>query len=92
MELIDNHIKLLLKNKDLQNPNSFEDLGYNFFGPIVFNFFDWLRNEINECDLVLFNSREGYFLYKYMKYLKKNIIYHNTLILKHHENYQQLHL
>ena len=61
MELIDNHIKLLLQNKDLQNPNSFEDLGYTFFGPIIFNFFDWLRNEVEECDLVLFNSREGYF-------------------------------
>jgi len=61
MELIDKHIKLLLQHKDLQNPNSFEDLGYNFFGPIVFNFFDWLRKELDGCDLVLFNSREGYF-------------------------------
>jgi len=71
MELIDNHIKLLLKNKDLQNPNSFEDLGYNFFGPIVFNFFDWLRNEINECDLVLFNSREGYFFIQIYEIFKE---------------------
>ncbi len=71
MELIDKHIKLLLQNKDLQNPNSFEDLGYNFFGPIVFNFFYWLKNEINECDLILFNSREGYFFIQIYELFKQ---------------------
>ncbi len=71
MELIDKHIKLLLQHRDLQNPNSFEDLGYNFFGPIVFNFFDWLRKELDGCDLVLFNSREGYFFIKIYELFKE---------------------
>jgi hypothetical protein len=71
MELIDRHIKLLLQNRDLQNPNSFEDLGYNFFGPIVFNFFEWLRNELEGCDLVLFNSREGYFFIQIYELFKE---------------------
>lgn len=62
MESIDNCIKDLLKNKDLRNPDSFEDLGYLFFGPLVFNFFAWLKSEVIDCDLILFNSREGYFL------------------------------
>ena len=51
-----------LITKDLQNPVSLEDLGYNYFGPLVFNFFYWLKDEVNNGDLVLFNSREGYFL------------------------------
>ncbi len=71
MQLIDRHIKLLLENRDLENPNSFEDLGYNFFGPIVFNFFDWLRNELEACDLVLFNSREGYFFIEIYELFKE---------------------
>ena len=64
MTEIDKHIKLLLDNKDLENPTSFEELGYMFLGPMVFNFFIWLKNEIQNCDKVLFNSREGYFLQK----------------------------
>ena len=51
-----------LINKDLQHPNTLEELGYNYFGPLVFNFFYWLKNEVSDGDLVLFNSREGYFL------------------------------
>lgn len=62
MNSIDHYTKLLLKNKDLQNPNSFEELGYIFFGPLLFNFFIWLKSEIKTDELVLFNSREGYFL------------------------------
>jgi len=62
MELIDKHIKLLLDKKDLKNPNSFEELGYIFFGPLLFNFFIWLKSEIQSDELILFNSREGYFL------------------------------
>jgi hypothetical protein len=61
MTEIDKHIKLLLDKKDWQNPNSFEELGYIFLGPMVFNFFIWLKSEIGECDKILFNSREGYF-------------------------------
>jgi hypothetical protein len=58
---IDKHIKLLLDKKDWQNPNSFEELGYVFLGPMVFNFFIWLKSELGSCDKILFNSREGYF-------------------------------
>ena len=61
MTEIDNHIKLLLDKKDWQNPNSFEELGYIFVGPMVFNFFIWLKSELGHCDKILFNSREGYF-------------------------------
>jgi len=61
MTEIDNHIKLLLDKKDWQNPNSFEELGYIFLGPLVFNFFAWLKLELGDCDKILFNSREGYF-------------------------------
>jgi hypothetical protein len=62
MYSIDHYTKLLLKDKDLKNPNSFEELGYIFFGPLVFNFFIWLKSEIETDELILFNSREGYFL------------------------------
>ena len=61
MTEIDNHIKLLLDKKDWQNPNSFEELGYIFLGPMVFNFFAWLKLQLGDCDKILFNSREGYF-------------------------------
>ena len=61
MTQIDNYTKSLLDKKDWQNPNSFEELGYIFLGPMVLNFFMWLKLEITNCDLVLFNSREGYF-------------------------------
>jgi hypothetical protein len=52
----------LLKDKDFGNPKSLEELGYIFFGPLVFNYFFWLKDEVNDGDLILFNSREGYFL------------------------------
>jgi hypothetical protein len=61
MTEIDKHTKLLLDKKDLQNPNSFEELGYIFIGPVVFNFFMWLKSELENTDKILFNSREGYF-------------------------------
>jgi hypothetical protein len=62
MYSIDHYTKLLLKDKDLKNPNSFEELGYIFLGPLLFNFFIWLKSEIKTDELILFNSREGYFL------------------------------
>jgi len=62
MYSIDHYTKLLLDKRDLQNPNSFEELGYIFFGPLLFNFFIWLKSEIETDELILFNSREGYFL------------------------------
>jgi hypothetical protein len=61
MTQIDNYTKLLLDKKDLQNPKSFEELGYIFIGPMVFNFFIWLKSELGNTDKILFNSREGYF-------------------------------
>ena len=61
MTEIDKHTKLLLDKKDLQNPKSFEELGYIFIGPMVFNFFMWLKSELGNTDKILFNSREGYF-------------------------------
>jgi hypothetical protein len=56
---ITNH---LLKDKDFGNPKSLEELGYIFFGPLVFNYLFWLKDEIKDGDVILFNSREGYFL------------------------------
>ena len=50
MTEIDNHTK------------SLEELGYKYFGPLIFNYFDWLKTEIGDCDKILFNSREGLFL------------------------------
>lgn len=52
----------LLKDKDFGNPQSLEELGYIFFGPLIFNYFFWLKDEVKDGDLILFNSREGYFL------------------------------
>ena len=52
----------LLKDKDFGNPNSLEELGYIFFGPLVFNYLFWLKDEVKDGDVILFNSREGYFL------------------------------
>jgi hypothetical protein len=71
MKSIDDYTKLLLKDKDLENPNSFEELGYIFFGPLLFNFFIWLKSEIKTDELILFNSREGYFLKEIYEIFKK---------------------
>ncbi len=62
MTIIDKHIGLLLDNKNWKNPNSFEEFGYIYFGPLLFNFFIWLKFELEDCDKILFNSREGFFL------------------------------
>jgi hypothetical protein len=68
---IDYHTDLLLKDKDWQNPNSLEELGYIYFGPLLFNYFAWLKSELNGCDKVLFNSREGLFLLNIYDIFKK---------------------
>lgn len=62
MNTIDYQTKLLLNNKKWEYPQSLEELGYIYFGPLLFNYFVWLKSEINDCDKILFNSREGYFL------------------------------
>ncbi len=50
---------MLLTNR---NPQTLEELGSTYIGPLVFNYFKWLIDNLNDADLVLFNSREGYFL------------------------------
>lgn len=64
-------MKTLLEKKDIQNPKSFEDIGYIYFGPLIFSFFEWLRDEVVDSDLILFNSREGYFLNQIYKIFQK---------------------
>lgn len=73
----------LLKDKDWENPKSLEELGYIFFGPLVFNYFFWLKDEIVDGDLILFNSRDGYFLNQIyedfkLKYNLPNSVYFKT--------------
>jgi len=77
MTEIDLHIKSLLDKKDLQNPKSFEDLGYCFFGPLLFNFFIWLKPSLKNCDKLLFNSREGNFLIEIYKLFKDKFLLPN---------------
>lgn len=62
MNTIDYQTKLLLDNKKWEYPQSLEELGYIYFGPLLFNYFVWLKSEIGDSDKILFNSREGYFL------------------------------
>lgn len=83
MKTIDDITNELLKNKSWENTNSLEELGYTFFGPLVFNYFYWLKDEIQDGDLILFNSREGYFLnqiYQHfkLKYNLPNSVYFKT--------------
>ena len=61
MSGITNQIKLL-KDCNWETPQSLEELGYIYFGPLLFNYFAWLVTEINDSDKILFNSREGLFL------------------------------
>ena len=65
------------------HPKSLEELGYTFFGPLVFNYFNWLKDEVKDGDLILFNSREGYFLNELyqdfkIKYNLPNSVYFKT--------------
>jgi len=57
---------------NIKQPKSFEELGYTYFGPLLFNFFLWLQTEVTDSDKVLFNSREGFFLQKIYKQLQEN--------------------
>lgn len=50
---------------------SLEELGYKYFGPLIFNYFDWLNTEIGDCDKILFNSREGFFLQEIYELFKE---------------------
>lgn len=51
--------------------NSLEELGYTYFGPLLFNYFDWLKTEIGDSDKILFNSREGFFLQEIYELFKE---------------------
>jgi hypothetical protein len=67
----------------VKKPESLEELGYIFFGPLVFNYFNWLKDEVKDGDLILFNSREGYFLNEIyhqfkIKYELPNSVYFKT--------------
>lgn len=62
MNTIDYQTKILLDNKKWEYPQSLEELGYIYFGPLIFNYFVWLKSEIGDSDKILFNSREGFFL------------------------------
>ena len=50
---------------------SLEELGYTYFGPLLFNYFDWLKSEIGNSDKILFNSREGLFLQEIYELFKE---------------------
>jgi len=60
--MITHQTKLLLDKGDWESITSLEDLGYIYFGPLLFNYFDWLKTEIEDSDKIFFNSREGLFL------------------------------
>ena len=72
----------LLKDKDFGNPNSLEELGYIFFGPLVFNYLFWLKDEVKDGDLILFNSREGYFLNEIYQLFKEKYHLPNSVYFK----------
>lgn len=60
--MISYQTKLLLDKGDWVSIKSLEDLGYIYYGPLLFNYFDWLKDEVGDSDKILFNSREGLFL------------------------------
>jgi hypothetical protein len=72
----------LLKDKDFGNPNSLEELGYIFFGPLVFNYLFWLKDEVKDGDLILFNSREGYFLNELYQLFREKYHLPNSVYFK----------
>lgn len=70
-------------SNNIKNPESLEELGYIFFGPLLFNYFNWLMDEVKDGDLILFNSRDGYFLNELyqefkIKYNLPNSVYFKT--------------
>ena len=55
--------------------DNLETLGDLFYGPILENFFSFIKNHTNKNDKLLFLSREGYYLQKlYKKYTDLNQI------------------
>lgn len=72
----------LLNHKDWQNPSSLEELGYIFFGPLIFNFLNWLKSESNISGIVLFNSREGLFLQELYTIFKEKYNLNDSVYFK----------
>ncbi len=70
---------MLLINR---NPQTLEELGSIYIGPLVFNYFKWLINNLNGADLVLFNSREGYFLKEIWETYKEEYNLPNSVYFK----------
>ena len=52
--------------------NKLENIGYVFYGPLIFYFMVWMINNLykNKADKVFFNTREGYFLLKSYEFVK----------------------
>jgi hypothetical protein len=82
MKTISEITKHLLKDKDFRDPKSLEELGYIFFGPLVFNYLFWLKDETKDGDLILFNSREGYFLNEIHQLFKEKYDLPNSVYFK----------
>lgn len=70
---------MLLINR---NPQTLEELGSIYIGPLVFNYFKWLIDNLNGADLVLFNSREGYFLKQIWETYKEEYNLPNSVYFK----------
>ncbi len=70
---------MLLINR---NPQTLEELGSIYIGPLVFNYFKWLINNLNGADQVLFNSREGYFLKEIWETYKEEYNLPNSVYFK----------
>lgn len=82
MKSIEMIVHPLLRNKDFENPKSLEELGYIFFGPLIFSYFNWLKDEVKDGDLVLFNAREGYFLNQIYEIFKEKYNLPNSVYFK----------
>ena len=65
-----------------KQPNSFEELGYIYFGPLLYNFFVWLKTEAVNVDKIFFNSREGFFLQKIYNQLQQKYSLPESLYFK----------
>ena len=66
--------------------NKLENIGYVFYGPLIFYFMVWMINNLykNKADKVFFNTREGYFLLKSYEFVKtiigsENLPIYNSL-------------
>lgn len=77
-KMLDYFVKELLKHPDdvkedgkvfIADP---EKLGYLYWGPIITGYLLWMVKEVinDSCDIILFQSRDGYLLQKMYKVLK----------------------